>query len=155
MSVKPYSVVLIEIAAIRPSEEVNEVHARHLAREIATKKAWLAPIPIDRATGLVMDGNHRVRAGYLLGLTHLPCIHLDYADPRVSVHDWNTGHPFQIDQIFRAIGENRLLPFKSTKHSFHPPLPQTHIPIETLLGTGPVVVPEAAMSSVPVPSGSS
>lgn len=155
MSVRQYSVVLTEIAAIRPSEEVNEVHARQLAREIATQKTWLAPIPIDRATGVVMDGNHRVRAGYLLGLTHLPCIHLDYADPRVSVHDWNTGHPFQIDQIFRVISENRVLPFKSTKHSFDPPLPQTHIPIEILLGAGPVVMPEGAMTGFSKPNGPS
>ena len=97
------------------------------------ERAWIAPIPIDKGTGIVMDGNHRVRAGRLLGLTHLPCIHLDYADPRVTVRDWNTGHSFEVDKIFRAIDENRILPFKSTKHSFDPPLPQTRIPLDSLI----------------------
>ncbi|QKY12024.1 ParB N-terminal domain-containing protein [Janthinobacterium lividum] len=135
MSAKKYIVVLTDIAAIRPSEEVNEASARQLAKNIAFEQAWIAPIPIDKGTGIVMDGNHRVWAGRLLGLTHLPCIHLDYADPRVSVHEWHTGNPYQIEKIFRAIQENRILPFKSTKHIFDPPLPQIRIPLESLVST--------------------
>jgi len=131
-----YNVILTKIEKIRPSEEVCEKHAIQLASMINAQQMWLAPIPIDSVTGVVMDGNHRVRAGHLLGLNFLPCIHLDYSDPRVSVSDWNTGNPFQIEQIFRVIEENRVLPFKSTKHSFDPPLPHTAISIEVLRGTG-------------------
>ena len=133
MSSAKYLVVLTDIATIRPSEEVDEASVVQLAERIASQAMWIAPIPIEKATGVVMDGNHRVRAGRLLGLTHLPCIHLDYADPRVSVLDWNTGSPFQVETIFHAISEDRILPYKSTKHSFDPPLPTTRIPLTTLV----------------------
>lgn len=134
MSPIKYPVVLTNIAAIRPSEEVDEQSVVQLAERILSEAMWIAPIVIEKATGVVMDGNHRLRAGRMLGLTLLPCIHLEYGDPRVSVQDWHTGSPFQIEAIFHAINQDRVLPYKSTRHSFDPPLPTTSISLETLLG---------------------
>jgi hypothetical protein len=144
MSTPKYLVVLTAISAIRLSEEVDEASVEQLAKRIASEAMWVAPIPIEKSTGVVMDGNHRVRAGRMLGLTHLPCIHLEYGDPRVSVRDWKTGIAFQIETIFDAISDDRVLPYKSTKHSFDPPLPTTSIPLETLLGGEARRVPDPA-----------
>jgi len=149
MSSPKYPVVLTHIAAIRPSEEVDEQSVLQLAERIRSEAMWIAPIVIEKATGVVMDGNHRLRAGRMLGLTHLPCIQLEYGDPRVSVQHWHTGSPFQIEAIFHAINQDRVLPYKSTRHSFDPPLPTTCIPLETLLGG------EACRASDPTPAASS
>lgn len=83
-----YCVALRPTAFFMPSEEVDADHVRRLADAIRATGLWTTPIPIERDTGIVMDGNHRIRAAALLGLHHLPCVLLDYADPRVSVTHW-------------------------------------------------------------------
>ncbi|AXV78924.1 MULTISPECIES: ParB N-terminal domain-containing protein [Ralstonia solanacearum species complex] len=129
-----YCVALRPAAFFMPSEEVDADHVRRLADTIRATGLWTTPIPIERDTGIVMDGNHRVRAAALLGLHHLPCVLLDYADPRVSVTHWSSGVPFSIASIRqRIVVERRLFPYKTTRHRFAPALPGTEIPL-TVLG---------------------
>ncbi|CAH0446555.1 ParB N-terminal domain-containing protein [Ralstonia syzygii] len=129
-----YCVALRPAAFFMPSEEVDADHVRRLADTIRATGLWTTPIPIERDTGIVMDGNHRVRAAALLGLHHLPCVLLDYADPRVSVTHWSSGAPFSVASIRRRIvAERRLFPYKTTRHRFAPALPGTEIPL-TVLG---------------------
>ncbi len=129
-----YCVALRPAAFFMPSEEVDTDHVRRLADTIRATGLWTTPIPIERDTGIVMDGNHRVRAAALLGLHHLPCVLLDYADPRVSVTHWSSGAPFSVASIRqRIVAERRLFPYKTTRHRFAPALPGTEIPL-TVLG---------------------
>ncbi|MGT2477312.1 transcriptional regulator [Paraburkholderia terrae] len=89
-----------------------------------------APIPVEKQTGIVMDGNHRLKAAALLSLRFLPCVPLDYLDPRVSVSHWDTGAPFCVNSIGRRVLQDRLpFPYKTTRHSFAPTLPHTDIPL--------------------------
>lgn len=130
-----YCVALRPTAFFKPSEEVDADHVRRLADTIRATDLWTTPIPIERETGIVMDGNHRMRAAALLGLHHLPCVLLDYADPRVSVTHWGSGAPFSVAGIRqRIVAERRLFPYKTTRHRFAPALPSTEIPL-TVLGT--------------------
>ncbi|CBJ40077.1 putative transcriptional regulators (plasmid) [Ralstonia solanacearum CMR15] len=129
-----YCVALRPTAFFMPSEEVDADHVRRLADAIRATGLWTTPIPIERDTGIVMDGNHRIRAAALLGLHHLPCVLLDYADPRVSVTHWESGAPFSVASIRqRIVAERRLFPYKTTRHRFAPALPCTEIPL-TVLG---------------------
>ncbi len=130
-----YCVALRPTAFFKPSEEVDADHVRRLADTIRATGLWTTPIPIERETGIVMDGNHRIRAAALLGLHHLPCVLLDYADPRVSVTHWGSGAPFSVAGIRqRIVAERRIFPYKTTRHRFAPALPSTEIPL-TMLGT--------------------
>ncbi|KFX28297.1 ParB N-terminal domain-containing protein [Ralstonia solanacearum] len=130
-----YCVALRPTAFFKPSEEVDADHVRRLADTIRATGLWTTPIPIERETGIVMDGNHRIRAAALLGLHHLPCVLLDYADPRVSVTHWGSGAPFSVAGIRqRIVAERRIFPYKTTRHRFAPALPSTEIPL-TVLGT--------------------
>ncbi|MFP4592165.1 transcriptional regulator [uncultured Ralstonia sp.] len=130
---RSYCVALRPAAFFVPSEEVDAGAVHRLAAGIAHAGVWTTPIPIERGTGIVMDGNHRIRAAALLGLHHLPCVLLDYADPRVSVTHWRTGAPFCVDSIWRCILADRgLFPYKTTRHRFAPALPSTEIPLAVL-----------------------
>ncbi|MCD6025810.1 MAG: hypothetical protein K0R08_329 [Solimicrobium sp.] len=134
-----YDVILKDISLLRQSEEIDLVSAEYLADSIERNNIWITVIPVDRATGIVMDGNHRLYAGTLLALTHLPCILLDYNDPRVSVKNWGTGQPFEIDTIYKTVLSNKILPYKTTRHVFMPLLPKIEISLAKLrLGPGRV-----------------
>jgi len=128
-----YCIALRPTTFFVPSEEVDTGAVHRLAASIERASAWNTLIPIERDTGIVMDGNHRVRAAALLGLHHLPCVLLDYADPRVSVTHWRTGAPFCVDSIREHIlVQRRVFPYKTTRHRFSPGLPTTDIPLIAL-----------------------
>ena len=127
-----YVLALRSLDTLRASEQVLDERVRALASRIQHEGRWLAPLPIDEASGVVMDGNHRLRAARQLGLRRLPCIALSYGDPRVSVACWTTGLPFDPRQVFATLARGALLPPKSTRHRFEPPLPATRFELELL-----------------------
>lgn len=128
-----YCVAVKPISFVLASEMVDEGNVHALAAAIRGAGRWTTPIPIDRKTGIVMDGNHRLRAAALLGLGYLPCVLLDYRDPRVSVTHWRSGEPFCVRSIGRRILQDKMLfPYKTTRHRFAPVLPDTEIPLTLL-----------------------
>ncbi|MGQ6014403.1 transcriptional regulator [Serratia sp. IR-2025] len=129
-----YEVILHPVALIRPSEEVNMEHVIALTEEIARCQKWITPVPIEKNTGIIMDGNHRYRVANNLGLTYLPCILLDYTDVRVRVHDWNNGEPFSPLKIREHIvNQGKIFPYKTTRHFFSPVLPVVDFQLRQLL----------------------
>ena len=130
-----YVVAVRPIEFFRPSEEVDVDHVRQLAEQVRMSGHWLAPLPVEAASGLVMDGNHRLQVARLLGLRRLPCIPLRYDDRRLCVQCWKTGRPFSLDELQAIVTVSALLPYKTTRHAFDPPLPETEIPL-SLLGDG-------------------
>ncbi|WP_273908873.1 transcriptional regulator [Pseudomonas fontis] len=128
----PYRIELTAIDQLQASEEIDEKHARQLARNISAQQAWRIPLPIECGTGLIMDGNHRLFAARLLGLSHLPCVLLSYDDPRVSVQHWHNGLAFDPGLLQGMLGTGRLLPYKTTRHAFAPALPPINIALADL-----------------------
>ncbi|WP_224079225.1 ParB N-terminal domain-containing protein [Cupriavidus laharis] len=127
-----YVVTLQPVSFFRQSEQVDIEGVWMLTELIASDGCWLTPIPVEASHGIVMDGNHRLRAAMRLGLKRLPCIPLRYGDPRVCVRDWNSGEPFDTGCILRTVTCGGLLPHKSTRHFFEPSLPVTSIPLGRL-----------------------
>lgn len=128
-----YCVAIKPIGFFLPSEEVDPEAVRLLATAISHADVWTTPVPVERETGIVMDGNHRIRAARILGLRYLPCVLLSYQDTRVKVINWWTAEPFSVDRIFRSILFNKeILPYKTTRHHFTPALPGTDIRLAVL-----------------------
>ena len=129
-----YVVAVRPIGFFRPSEEVDAEHVRRLAEDVRRSGTWLAPLPVEADSGLVMDGNHRLEVARLLGLQRLPCIPLRYGDERLDVRCWKTGRTFSLDELREITATTSVLPYKTTRHSFDPPLPRSEIPLSLLGG---------------------
>jgi ParB-like nuclease family protein len=129
---EPYIVAIRPIELFQPTEQVDFEKVRQLALTIRLQGHWLVPVPIESRTGLVMDGNHRLHAAKLLGLRRLPCVPLGYDDRRVAVRCWQSGAPFDVERVMSIASRREVLPFKTTRHRFDPPLPKSHIPIALL-----------------------
>jgi len=133
MSHHTYQITLKPISFFLPSEEVNTNDVQRLAAKIRGNGIWTTPLPVDGATGLVMDGNHRLRAAAMLNLAYLPCVLLNYQNPGLMVLDWQTGMPFDIEHIYRVVVHGKkVLPYKTTRHLFSPALPGTAISLDEL-----------------------
>ncbi|MBS0969381.1 MULTISPECIES: ParB N-terminal domain-containing protein [Yersiniaceae] len=127
-----YIVQLEKITCLRQSEEISSEAVKGLSARILCEGIWTTVIPVEWASGWVMDGNHRLNVARHLGLTHLPVVRLRYDDPRVSVLRWDNETPYPTTQISAEIARRVLLPFKTTKHRFSPLLPEVRISLNEL-----------------------
>lgn len=127
-----YQIALRPLCQVLQSEQVDPANVTLLREAIARAGHWLEPIIVERSRGIVMDGNHRLNAALQLGLKRVPCIQLDYTDPRVRVRYWQTGQVFEVAQIFTTIARGEIFPYKTTRHAFDPALPVVAIPLERL-----------------------
>ena len=127
-----YRWILAERDVLRPSEDVVRADVEQLAAQIARHQRWTTALPVDGASGVIMDGNHRWHAARLLELTHLPCVMLDYQDARVQVLRWDDGTAFPLDALHAAIAGRQILPCKTTRHLFAPQLPLVDLPLAQL-----------------------
>lgn len=130
-----YCIAVKPLSFLRQSEMIDEGDVRRLAATIHEAGKWTTPIPVEKDTGIVMDGNHRLKAAAMLGLHYLPCVLLDYSDSRVSVTHWETDAPFCVKSIgARILLDGLPFPYKTTRHKFAPVLPLTEIPLSILTG---------------------
>lgn len=134
MEHQDYQIALRPLCEVLQSEHVDPANVQWLRESIIRAGHWLEPIIVERSRGIVMDGNHRFNAALQLGLKRIPCIQLDYADPRVCVRHWQTGKAFEVARIFSTIARGELFPYKTTRHAFDPALPVVAIPLERLYG---------------------
>lgn len=124
--------LLLPISTVIQSEAVDEASVRRLASLIRQSGVWTHPIPVCRETGLVMDGNHRLRAAEYLGFARIPVYSLSYGDARVQVYHRSDGSAFELSRLASVIATKSPLPYKTTRHVFEPPLAVASISIELL-----------------------
>jgi ParB-like chromosome segregation protein Spo0J len=128
-------VALWGVSSLVPSEMVLDAQVRELARQIVERGIWTHPISVCARSGLVMDGNHRLKAAKSLGLRRVPVIPLSYESRRVRVRDRRDGAPFDRSRFDAVIRAAALLPYKTTLHEFEPTLPVTSIALDLLFAS--------------------
>ena len=69
-------------------EHVVTEHQERLASAIETDGTLLDPIIIDRTSGVVLDGMHRLTSLAQLGYTSIPTARVEYDDPQIAVERW-------------------------------------------------------------------
>lgn len=107
-------VTLLEVTALRHTEEFDPERVEWLARKIEEEGVWTAPLAVSREHGLVMDGQHRLEAALRLGLHRVPATILDYAT--IPVYSLRPGFVVTVDELIaRALACNPY-PYKTAKH---------------------------------------
>ena len=86
---------LVEIAHLRPHEEVIEEVVTKLAQEIQEDGVVRDPLIVDQESHVILDGMHRFNSLKRLGLRFAPSCLLDYMSPKIQVGSWFRA--FQVD----------------------------------------------------------
>ena len=115
-----YAVTLIEIARLRPSEEVDAAHVSCIAEGLRRDGFQRQPILVERTSLAILDGHHRYHAAIRLGLSRIAAIVISYGDPRLSLQSWSD-RQFTPEEVIQAAMSQKLLPRKSTRHVLAPP----------------------------------
>ncbi|MDC7707166.1 ParB N-terminal domain-containing protein [Vogesella indigofera] len=110
-----YCVALKPVDFFLPSEEVDEEAVHRLAAAITRAGMWTTPIPVDRETGIIMDGNHRARAAVLLGLHYLPCVLL-----AIGTREWSSPTGAAVSHFASTASSARSCCTRSAFHTKRP-----------------------------------
>ncbi|MES1987433.1 MAG: transcriptional regulator [Pseudomonadota bacterium] len=127
-----YKVQFEHIVNLRQSEHIDPTIVEQLKQQITEEGVWRSILPVEASSGLVMDGNHRLHVARQLELLRLPIIRLEYKDSCVRVNQWSNGKPYDLNRIAWQIETGAILPYKTTRHTFLPALPEVSFPLELL-----------------------
>lgn len=129
-----YNVEFWMVGKLRQSENVDFEAVQMLAEEVKKSRVWNTVIPIEKNTGWVMDGNHRLFVAKLLGIEIVPVVKFDYLIDDFSVLCWHSGLPHCKKALLSTMWSGEILSYKSTRHIFNPDLPAVNIPLDVLMG---------------------
>lgn len=127
-----YTLDLVPVSALKPSEQINLERAEALMHQIKDMGRWVRPLLIERDSKLVMDGHHRLFSAQKLGLVYVPAVQLSYDDPRLSVTRWADSSPMDYRDITQAALTDTLLAYKTTRHVLRADLPLCDITLNSL-----------------------
>lgn len=126
-----YDVRTLDIARLRPTEEVDAAHVRRIAEEMRRDGVQRRPILVERSSLAILDGHHRYHAAKTLGLPAINAVLIDYGDQRLTLSSWGET-AYGRDDVLAAAASGALLPKKSTRHILDPPAPEAMIPLGEL-----------------------
>lgn len=128
----PFSVHLLETHKLRHIEGYNQERSQWLADKIQKDAFWTTPLAVSEGDFLVMDGQHRMEAARILGLSKVPVVYFSYDD--VSIFSLRP-EKFQVSvsEIRQRVVSKNIYPYKTVKHIL-PMLEQTcATPLQDLL----------------------
>lgn len=104
---------IAELSDLKLHEEVIDHLLDDLSESIENDGMIRDSVIVDKNTGVVLDGMHRVSATEKLGYDKIPACFVDYQDPRVKVGSWcRVFSDFPMDNLRKISNE---LGFKSTE----------------------------------------
>jgi hypothetical protein len=133
MTVLQHEFRLIDVAALKPHEEVDAARVRDLAERLGAQGVVEQPIVADARTLVVIDGHHRLAALKALGAKRAPVHLVDYLSEAITVETWRPGEkpPSKSEVVARALS-GALFPIKSTRHPSVYGLRDVRTPLDAL-----------------------
>lgn len=107
---------LMPLWSLKPHEGVDLKILEELVKSIKTDGVLKKAIAVDRATHIILDGHHRVKALELIGCSRVPCLLIDYSSPQIVVFSWSGDKELPKDLVVRAGSYGKLLPPRTSKH---------------------------------------
>lgn len=109
---------LVAIAKLRAHERVRPQRLLQVKEMIRAERKIHDPVVVDRQTGIILDGHHRVESLRQLGCQLVPVMEVDYLSNQVRVvarREEYRGKDLKGMVLRTALG-GKCMPPKSTKH---------------------------------------
>lgn len=138
---------LVPIEWLKAHEQYVEERVVELLDRFAKTGCVDYAVVVDRETGTVIDGHHRLEALRRLGAQLVPVHLVDYRDAGLTVTNWREDDPpVTKEDVLRHAREGRLFPPKTTKHDFVRVIDPADVPLALLTAAG---APRAMQPSAP------
>ena len=83
-----FRITLIDLAGLKPHEEIIEQLVTELAKSIQEQNEVRDPLIVDKQSLVILDGMHRYNALKKLGCRRAPVCLVEYEDDRIGVGAW-------------------------------------------------------------------
>ncbi len=113
----------IPVEKLKHIEEFDPERVKELYEKMKSDGVWDVPLIVERKTGLVLDGQHRLEVAKSFGFYKVPVILVNYDEVQV----WSLRKE---EKVSCSIVINRILkkckpyPYKTVKHKFNFSIPQ-------------------------------
>ncbi len=126
-----FTIELVSVSSLKHIERFSAKRARWLANKIKKEGVWKVPVALDHEHNLVLDGQHRMEAAKILGLSHVPAIRYNYAE--LDVRSLRKDHFFNWKIVSERALRGDVYPYKTVKHDFPDGgIPLCHLPLAEL-----------------------
>lgn len=78
----------LSVGGLRPHEEISYQNYREVFDQIVGSGVFTTPIAVDGASGVVLDGTHRLAVARTLGFRYVPAMIVDYYSRDVWLGVW-------------------------------------------------------------------
>ncbi len=89
-----------EVRSLYSHEQVISSNLKRLKESMLNIGHIVDPIVVDGKTGVVLDGNHRLRILEIIEAPYAVCQIVDYSSPEIRVGTWYPSVSFSPEQIF-------------------------------------------------------
>lgn len=119
-AIKKREVVLRLLADLHPHEETKPARLDTLLERFRKERIIDLPVIVDRATGVIIDGHHRVSVLRILGAKLVPCVEVEYLTDEVTltVRPESGVQGLSKEDILATGLSSKIYPHKTTKHLF-------------------------------------
>jgi len=109
-------IVFFKIEELKEHEEIRPDYLEELKNEILSDGILKMPIAVDKNTGIILDGHHRLHALKRIGCTKIPVVLVDYQSSNIKVVGWREGESITKEIIIDTALAGRRMPSKTSKH---------------------------------------
>ena len=109
-------VEMVAVEKLRHIEDFDPERVACLKEKLLRDGVWNVPIIVEKNSGLVLDGQHRMEAAKALGYRRLPAICVGYDEVKV----WSLRREIRLSQsaVLRKTKSGEIYPYKTVKHKF-------------------------------------
>ena len=103
------------VSSLLPHEDTIPEHLNKMVAQINRDGVQKDPLIVDRESGAVLDGMHRLNAFVKLGLENIVCCLVDYSSPEIELRRWarvyKVPHKSLVSQALGGLGIGRTTTF--------------------------------------------
>lgn len=90
-----------EVKTLLPHEQVISHNLKRLKEAMLNIGHLVDPLVVDSETGVVLDGNHRLKVLEIIECPYAVCQTVDYSSPEITVGTWYPSTHMTAEQIFK------------------------------------------------------
>lgn len=109
-------VCLLNINRLKAHEQISLARGRVVQDLLIRAGKFTQPIIVDKNTGVILDGHHRVFILKRLGCRKVPALAVNYQSKIISVRGRRKNYRINKTIVLKTALNNQLLPYKTTKH---------------------------------------
>jgi hypothetical protein len=123
---------LLDLSRLKGHEKTSPARNKHVRRLLLKSGSFTKPIIVDKASGVILDGHHRVFVLRKLGCRKIPALAINYRSAIIKVNSRRKNYKVTKEIVLSRARKNRLFPYKTTKHLLKANLPRINFSFNQL-----------------------